>query len=251
MNNKKISILIGCLLSTTFSYSTPLQLSVPGYNLPKGDVNGVRLNLFYGETHSVKGVNLHLLGLSKVDNFKGLDIGLLSMGQTNKEFSGVSLSLVAHQKGNTEGLNIGALNIVNNMKGVNLGIINYSSTFKPEVVEESVIEQGIYYSGLSTAISIEGMTTIEVEKAHDYIVNLGLANINKRDVKFNLGALNYTDGKSVIDLGLINYSETTTFQLGLINATNSLDGVQIGLVNYAKNGVVPVLPLVNFRVSVD
>jgi len=63
----------------------------------------------------------------------------------------------------------------------------------------------------------------------------------------NIGLANIGLGESLIDIGLVNYSESTSFQVGFINATKKLDGLQVGLINYAENGVVPVLPIINFK----
>ncbi len=51
-----------------------------------------------------------------------------------------------------------------------------------------------------------------------------------------IGVVNTTDGNSV-------------FNLGGVNITKGEATVQLGLVNYAANGVLPVLPIVNFRKS--
>jgi len=47
----------------------------------------------------------------------------------------------------------------------------------------------------------------------------------------------------------MNYAKTTKFQFGLFNVTENLQGLQIGLLNYAENGVVKILPLINFKRS--
>ncbi len=48
-----------------------VQLSVPNNNLPAGNVNGGRLALLYGQTDKVTGVNVTILGLSDINEFKG------------------------------------------------------------------------------------------------------------------------------------------------------------------------------------
>ena len=57
-------------------------------------------------------------------------------------------------------------------------------------------------------------------------------------------------GEAVVQLGFVNYSESVSgLQFGFVNGTKNLEGVQVGLVNYAANGILPVLPIVNFRKS--
>jgi len=194
---KILSLIAGMFLLTSLAFAeNPVQLSVPGTNFPEGNVKGARLNLLYGRTHNVTGLNVSVLGLSEVDNFTGLQLGfLLGAAKVNGDFTGVSLALVNWQEGRSKGLNIGLVNYVKDMKGLNLGLLNYTEN-------ESLI---------------------------------------------NIGFVNYTGGHSTIDIAFVNYAESTTFQLGLVNATKNLDGLQVGLINYAENGVLPVLPIVNFR----
>ena len=51
----------------------------------------------------------------------------------------------------------------------------------------------------------------------------------------------------MINITIISFSETTNFQLGLINITDQINGVQVGFLNFAKNGILPVMPFLNFN----
>lgn len=205
---------VGMLLMCNLAFAeSPVQLSVPGKNFPGGDVKGGRLSLLYGKSSDATGLNVSVLGLSQVDDFKGLQLGLfLGATRVDGDFTGVSASLFNWQKGVSKGVNFGLVNYTRDMRGVNLGLVNYSE------------ERGV--------------------------VDLGLLNVHREDAMVNLGLVNYSGGETTVDIGLVNYAESTTFQLGLINATKNLDGVQVGLINYAANGVVPVLPIINFRKSI-
>jgi len=210
---KLLYLIAGLFLMTSMAFAeNPIQLSVPGANFPEGSVKGARLSLLYGETKDVTGLNVSVLGLSEVENFKGLQLGFILGGaRVNGDFTGASLSLFNWQEGRSKGVNLGLVNYTNDMKGVNLGFVNYT-------VGESMID-------------------------------LGFVNASKGDSLLTLGLVNYTGGHSTIDLGFVNYAESTTFQLGLVNATKNLDGIQVGLINYAENGIFPVLPIINFRKS--
>ncbi len=251
---KSILTVAGVILAASLTYSAPVQLSVANYNLPDDDVSGVRINLFYGETDNVSGLNLNPIGLSKVENFKGLDLGFISVGQTTGDFTGVSLNLINYQQGNTSGLNISGANIVKNMRGLNIGLVNYATPITYVDEMEGYVEAAEISDGTYTEVGVEAVkmdTVKEDREDKDFMVNLGLLNIGERDVKVNLGAFNYTEGHTAFDLGLANYADSTTFQLGLVNATRNLEGIQVGIINYAENGAFPVLPIVNFRVSVE
>lgn len=195
---KKLLILAaGLTLVASTAFAAPVQLSVPGNNFPDDDtVSGVRFSLLNGKTKDVTGVNVSILSLSEIENFKGLDFGLFfGASKVTGDFTGVSFNLLNWHEGQSKGVNFGLVNSVKNMNGVNVGLVNI-------VQEDSLV---------------------------------------------NFGTVNYTKGHSTIDLGFVNYAESTTFQLGFVNGTKNLDGLQIGLVNYAENGVLPVLPIVNFR----
>ncbi|MFM2482871.1 VC2662 family protein [Celerinatantimonas sp. YJH-8] len=94
-----------------------------------------------------------------------------------------------------------------------------------------------------------GIGLVNWHDGHDLGANIGLVNVTRNVQGLNLGAVNISRDQSLVDLGFVNYAPKTTFQLGLVNATQNLQGIQIGLVNYAANGVLPVMPIVNFNKS--
>jgi hypothetical protein len=50
-----------------------------------------------------------------------------------------------------------------------------------------------------------------------------------------------------VEIGLVNRAKQVFgFQIGLVNIVEVLHGLQLGLVNVSKNGLLPVLPIVNF-----
>ncbi len=209
---KLLSLLIGLFILSLTAFGAPAQLSVPSKNFPEGNVAGARLSLLYGRIEDVSGLNLSILGLSDVDNFSGLDIGIFfGASRVRDEFKGVSLSLANWHEGQSTGASIGFVNYVNNMKGLTLGFVNYAESSSS--------------------------------------INLGFVNVINNEALLNLGIVNYTGGHSNVDIAFVNYAESTTFQLGLVNATKNLDGLQVGIINYAENGIYPVLPLINFRKS--
>ena len=65
---------------------------------------------------------------------------------------------------------------------------------------------------------------------------------------FNLGFVTYADGPTLVDLGGINISRSSTVQLGFLNITERLDAFQFGFLNMAENGFLPIFPIFNFPV---
>nr|PMK44696.1 hypothetical protein BCU00_09335 [Vibrio breoganii] len=58
--------------------------------------------------------------------------------------------------------------------------------------------------------------------------------------------MNYSDGQTMADVGLVSLSNKSNIQVGIFNKTKNIDGVQIGLINCADNGFFKCFPIVNF-----
>ena len=103
----------------------PVQFSTLEFNAPDTrDVRGARLALLYGETGSVSGVDV-ALGLSDVENLRGVAIPLwLGANRVRNEMSGLAIGIVNLHEGSDTGVNIGGLNLVNDVNGVNVGLAN-------------------------------------------------------------------------------------------------------------------------------
>lgn len=157
-------------------------------------------------------------GATKYDSVANFSFNLL--GAENQNVSGLDVSLVGYRQvnGNFSGFHVAlfgleAFRVNGNMNGVSLALWN------------------------DVHGNLNGGT-------------IGVVNTTDGNSVFNLGGVNITKGEATVQLGFVNYAETTKgLQFGFVNATRDLEGVQVGLVNYAANGVLPVLPIVNFRKS--
>lgn len=154
-------------------------------------------------------------GVSKQDSVDGLSLNLL--GAENQNVSGLDLSLIGYRKvnGNFNGVHLSlffeVFKVKGNMKGVAFSLWN----------------------------DIEG----DVNGG-----SLGLVNTAGGNSTFQFGTLNVTKKEALIQFGIVNYANSVSgVQFGFVNATQNLEGLQIGIVNYAKNGLLPVLPFVNFK----
>jgi hypothetical protein len=63
---------------------------------------------------------------------------------------------------------------------------------------------------------------------------------------FNLGFVNVAKRGTAVDLGGFNMSRSSTAQIGFLNVTDEIKSFQFGFLNIAKNGFLPVFPVVNF-----
>lgn len=118
----------------------PIQLSVPGNNLPDGNVQGFRASLLYGQTPSVTGLQLPILGLAESQNFTGLSVGIafgatrvtgaskgVKFGLANwndNTAKGADFGFANYTGGHFTGLQFGAFNYAGSLNGLQLGFIN-------------------------------------------------------------------------------------------------------------------------------
>ena len=126
---KPAHLLLACgslALSGVSHASTPIQVSLPGINLPAShQVEGARASFLYGRTGQVKGIDLPILALSDVDQFSGLQLGVfLGAGRVRHQFNGVAINAVNWHEGQDKGVNLGFVNLTNNVQGLNWGAVN-------------------------------------------------------------------------------------------------------------------------------
>ncbi len=133
---KKFGIALSLACASAFSgaamaETVPVQLATLNHtNVMEGDaVKGVRFPTLYGQTDSVKGVDLHLIGIGETNDFVGLQFPLLLAGanHVNHSMTGVGFGLWNWNKGTATGANVGMVNVTNDVKGLNLGFVNYST----------------------------------------------------------------------------------------------------------------------------
>ncbi|WP_265433350.1 VC2662 family protein [Aeromonas salmonicida] len=185
---KPAHLLLACgslALSGVSHASTPIQVSLPGVNLPAShQVEGARASFLYGRTGQVKGIDLPILALSDVDQFSGLQLGVfLGAGRVRHQFNGVAINAVNWHEGQNKGVNLGFVNLTNNVQGLNWGAVN--------------IAKG------------------------NALANVGFVNYAERTT-FQLGFINATKHLDGLQIGLANYAENGIFPiLPLINFKKS------------------------------
>jgi hypothetical protein len=95
-----------------------------------------------------------------------------------------------------------------------------------------------------------GFNMVNLQNGDSKGILVGVGNFNNDFTGFRMGLLNYSRETSSFEIGIINYSKETFFQLGLINIAKDIQGVQIGVLNFAENGVLPVIPFINFNLRI-
>ncbi len=129
------------------------------------------------------------------------------------------------------------------VRGFDLGILSLSESSE--------------FSGLSLVAGIGRVTgemsggaaisLINYHTGRDSGVNAAFINkLNNTENAFNVSFLNLADGATLVDLGGLNVSDRSTAQIGFVNVTNEIKSFQFGFLNIAKNGFLPVFPVLNF-----
>lgn len=162
-------------------------------------------------TDKVNGFHFSTLH-GKTGDVKGFDMTVLGLSEMDN-FSGFSLNLL-----------LGINKVNNNFNGAALSLMNWHLGQ----------DTGFNFAIINKTNSVKG-------------VNMGIANLSNTVAGANIGFINHSDKFSLVDFGVMNIAKTAKFQFGIFNIAENLQGLQIGLINYAENGVVKILPLVNFR----
>ena len=70
--------------------------------------------------------------------------------------------------------------------------------------------------------------------------------VNNTEGAFNTGFVIIAKDATLVDLGGINVSKSSTTQIGFLNITKRLEAFQFGFLNMAENGFLPIFPIFNF-----
>lgn len=129
------------------------------------------------------------------------------------------------------------------VRGFDLGLVSLSETAE--------------LSGLSVVAGVGKVTgemsggaavsLVNFHTGRDSGMNAAFFNkVNETENAFNVSFFNIADGATAVDLGGVNISNRSTVQLGFVNVTNEIKSFQFGFLNIAKNGFLPVFPVINF-----
>jgi len=90
-------------------------------------IAGVRLSLFYGNNTTLKGFDLVLIGVNRLQStMQGVQLGLFNWTEGGEQ-AGAQLGLVSYTGGHFMGAQLGwAFNYAKEVTGLQLGIVNYA-----------------------------------------------------------------------------------------------------------------------------
>jgi len=124
--------------------------------------------------------------------------------------------------------------------------------FASDVDEFTGLQGGIFlgagiFNKVNTKFKGVGLGLINLHDGNGDGFLLGAGNLTNDFKGLKLGIFNYSNSNSNYEFGLVNYSKEVFFQFGLLNIAGKINGIQIGLLNFANNGVLPVMPFLNFN----
>jgi hypothetical protein len=145
------------------------------------------------------------------------------------EVNGLRLSIIHGENQSQRGLDMGLLSMSETSRLSGLALIAGISK-----VNEAM-SGGVAFS------------LVNWHSGTDSGVNGAFINIlNEAGGAFNTGFVIIAQGATMVDLGGFNMSRKSTAQIGFVNVTDEITGFQFGFLNIAKNGFLPIFPVVNF-----
>jgi hypothetical protein len=170
------------------------------------------------------------------NNYKTPNIGIsfiypMQYPSQEKSVEGLRLNLLGAYNESVNGLDMTFIGVSGTNKSKGMQITGGGLNFTNEMEGMQAVGLGINYSSTSSTYQIAG-------------VGINYAENTTAQVGISLNAAS----KSLTQIGIVNYSETTNFQVGFLNITKYLDGIQIGFLNIVLKPTAPygyVLPFFN------
>lgn len=166
----------------------------------------------------------------------------MAFAQTPAMFSTIDTN--APQDNSVEGVRLSILHgKTSSLKGVDVSVLGMSETDRT-----TGVNLGFFFGGNKVNQEMKGLSwgLFNWNTGQATGVNLGLANITHNVNGLNWSWVNFSDGNTLADVGLVSLSNKSTVQVGVFNHTHAIDGVQVGLINCADNGFFKCFPIVNF-----
>jgi hypothetical protein len=129
------------------------------------------------------------------------------------------------------------------MRGVDFGALSVSETGRASGV---AFIGGVHYVRQAMQ-SGAAFSLVNYHKGRDSGMNGAFINLlHDTSNAFNVGFITYASGATMLDLGGINISRSSTVQIGFLNVTDRIKSFQFGFLNMADNGFFPIFPVFYF-----
>lgn len=175
------------------------------------DVYGLKVNLPYGRTTSMNGIDVGLVGFA--ESLNGIQVNWF--WSEVQDINGFQFGgLPGSRAVNLNGLEVGAVNIVEGrVNGFQLAPV------------------------MNDADGLVGMQFAGISNRSQQVLGIQIAAL-----------VNDAESMTGMQVGIMNFAPRATgLQIGaLVNKADSVVGLQIGLLNINKNGWLPFFPFLNF-----
>lgn len=204
----------------TFAFASPLQV------MPKNwDVYGLRLDLFFGRSFAMRGLDLGLVGRTDGEL---IGLAINAFDWVESDVSAAQISAIANVVfGATEAFQVA-------------GFANYNhSSFYG--FQTALVNRNGNFDGMQL-----GVVNCDISLSHGF--QIGVANLDFNEFGgISVGVVNNTPICTGLQIGFVNLVEDqmTGVQIGAFNGADKLSGVQIGLINSVRLGCLPVMPVLN------
>ena len=145
------------------------------------------------------------------------------------QVNGMRFSFLYGKNRSTHGLDVGLLSVSETSELSGLALVGGVSKVT-----------GRMFSGV--AFSLVNYHTGSDSGVNGAFINL----LNDAGNAFNTGFVTIARGATLVDLGGVNVSKSSTAQIGFVNITKQIKSFQFGFINMAENGFLPMFPVFNF-----
>lgn len=160
----------------------------------------------------------------------GFQLGLPRLNVPNDpSVSGMRLSFVWGENQRTNGLDVGLLSLSETAGFSGVALVAGVSKVTGEMSSAVCFSLINYHTGTDSGMNAA-------------FINL----LNETPGAFNTGFVTIAKGTTMVDLGGVNMSKSSTAQIGFINITKEIKSFQFGFLNMAENGFLPIFPVFNF-----
>jgi hypothetical protein len=145
------------------------------------------------------------------------------------EVSGMRFSLIYGENQSMSGFDLGLLSLSETSRMSGLAMVAGVHKVADEMSSGAAFSLVIAHAGRDSGMN-GGFITL----------------VNDTEGALNLGFVIIAKGATLVDVGGINVSKSSTTQIGFLNITKKLEAFQFGFLNMAENGFLPIFPVFNF-----
>ena len=160
----------------------------------------------------------------------GFQLGIPAVNvPSDPSVSGMRVSFLYGKNQRTNGLDLGLLSLSETSNFSGVALVAGISKVTGEMSSAACFSLVNYHTGSDSGVNAA-------------FINL----LNEAPGAFTTGFITIATGTTMVDLGGVNMSQSSTAQIGFVNITKEIKSFQFGFLNMAENGFLPIFPVFNF-----